>query len=226
MFSSRGVPTAAKLRTVLVKVSPAPTTLSERRAILRVLKQHGEVEVFKKLHDPSHFISVVANPQIAAGLVERSPLQFDFAAQRGRGGAATDSATSANKTFLVKIVEKSDYKHKTHIRESPLYGRWPQPQHNNSLFQEDSVAKAALRRACPQGMDWYGLVDWESCGQADVDGGLATRLNSKTDYVQSRRTRQNSKGKFESLMEAYEAKHGKREGREGGEGKPDVGGGA
>lgn len=40
----------AKLRTVLVKVSPAPTTLSERRAILRVLKQRGEVDLFKKLH--------------------------------------------------------------------------------------------------------------------------------------------------------------------------------
>lgn len=41
--------TMAKVRTVLVKVSPAPSTLSERRAILGVLKQHGDVEFFKRL---------------------------------------------------------------------------------------------------------------------------------------------------------------------------------
>lgn len=40
----------ANMRTILVKVSPAPATLSERRAILRILKQRGEVELFKKLH--------------------------------------------------------------------------------------------------------------------------------------------------------------------------------
>jgi hypothetical protein len=41
---------AASVRTVLCKVTPAPKTLSERRAVLRMLKQHGEIDVFKKLH--------------------------------------------------------------------------------------------------------------------------------------------------------------------------------
>lgn len=40
----------ANLRTILVKVSPAPSSLSERRAILHVIKQRGKVEMFKKLH--------------------------------------------------------------------------------------------------------------------------------------------------------------------------------
>ena len=42
--------TPANVRTVIVKVNPTPATLSERRAVLRALKQHGEIQVFKKLH--------------------------------------------------------------------------------------------------------------------------------------------------------------------------------
>jgi hypothetical protein len=55
----------ANLRTVLVKVSPAPATLSERRAILRILKQRGEVDLYKKLQvgfpGPSTFLSGNSN---------------------------------------------------------------------------------------------------------------------------------------------------------------------
>ena len=40
----------AHLRTVMLRVTPTPATLSERRAILGVLKQTAVVEYFKKLH--------------------------------------------------------------------------------------------------------------------------------------------------------------------------------
>lgn len=36
-------------RSVYVKVRPAPQSLTQRRAILRVLRQHGRIEVFKSL---------------------------------------------------------------------------------------------------------------------------------------------------------------------------------
>ena len=42
--------TMAHLRTILVRVTPTPATLSERRAILGVLKQHTVVDYFRKLH--------------------------------------------------------------------------------------------------------------------------------------------------------------------------------
>ncbi|EAQ92403.1 predicted protein [Chaetomium globosum CBS 148.51] len=74
-------PVAANLRTILVKVSPSPVTLSERRAVLGALKKYAEVEVFKKLQEPSHFVSIVAQPQMADNLIANSPLQFDVAAQ-------------------------------------------------------------------------------------------------------------------------------------------------
>lgn len=36
-------------RSLFVNVSPAPTNLSERRAVLHALKRHGPIEVFKRL---------------------------------------------------------------------------------------------------------------------------------------------------------------------------------
>lgn len=38
-----------KARSLFVNVSPAPTSLSERRAVLHALKRHGPIEVFKSL---------------------------------------------------------------------------------------------------------------------------------------------------------------------------------
>jgi hypothetical protein len=42
--------TPAKLRTLFVKVKPAPANLTERRAVLRVLRQYTDIDVFKKLY--------------------------------------------------------------------------------------------------------------------------------------------------------------------------------
>lgn len=38
-----------RARSLFVNVSPAPTNLAERRAVLHALKKHGQIEVFKKL---------------------------------------------------------------------------------------------------------------------------------------------------------------------------------
>ncbi len=52
----------ANARTVLLRVTPTPATLTERRAILGVLKKHAGVEVFKRLHvrQPVQFLACVA----------------------------------------------------------------------------------------------------------------------------------------------------------------------
>lgn len=38
-----------RARSLFVNVSPAPTNLAERRAVLHALKKYGQIEVFKKL---------------------------------------------------------------------------------------------------------------------------------------------------------------------------------
>ncbi|KAK3897381.1 hypothetical protein C8A05DRAFT_39069 [Staphylotrichum tortipilum] len=159
MALPHGASTAALLRTVLVKVSPAPISLSERRAILHVVKKHAKVDVFKKLYDPSHFISILATPQMATSL----------------------------KTFLVKITPSPSHAHKTTLRASPLHGRWPAPQ-QQALFDECSVARAALRRVVPGDMAFAGLTDWEGCGQLRAEeDGPAVVLGSRRSFVERRR---------------------------------------
>ncbi|KAL2157392.1 hypothetical protein VTH06DRAFT_6211 [Thermothelomyces fergusii] len=206
MSLSQASPAAARLRTILVKVSPAPTTLSERRAVLGVLKKYADVEVFKKLHDPSYFISVVAQQQMALTLVIKSPLEFEYAARQPAG------KTAEPKTFLVKIVENPEYKHHTHIREAFTYGRWPEHEQQRKqqdadaqLFAMDSMPRAALAAVCPPGIASAGLADWESAGQRAEDDGLATWLSGKIDFVQARlMKRARNATAFESLVEAYE----------------------
>lgn len=36
-------------RSLFIRVRPAPTTLSERRSVLRVLERYGKTDMFKKL---------------------------------------------------------------------------------------------------------------------------------------------------------------------------------
>lgn len=153
---------------------------------------------------------MVESPQMAHSLIERSPLQFDYVPQQGRGNGAADSTAnpaSANKTFLVKIIEKSEYKHKTHIKESLTYGRWPE---HDTLFLEDSLPKGALRQACPRDMAYNGMTDWESCGQLDEGDALSTWLSQKGDFVQARHARKQRQSAFESLLEIHNAKHGSK----------------
>jgi hypothetical protein len=151
---------------------------------------------------------MVETPEMARGLIARSPLQFDYVPQQSRGNGAADSSTtaaSANKTFLVKIIEKSEYRHKTHIKESLTYGRWPE---HDTLFLEDSLPKGALRQACPRDMAYNGMTDWESCGQLDEGDSLSTWLSQKGDFVQARHARKQRQSAFESLLGIYSAKHG------------------
>ncbi|KAH6649839.1 hypothetical protein F5144DRAFT_597350 [Chaetomium tenue] len=252
-------PVAANLRTILVKVSPSPVTLSERRAVLGALKKYAEVEVFKKLQvyknqlmlslqEPSHFVSIVAQPQMADNLIANSPLQFDVAAQPQNqhnklllttttpAGPHPSTTPETTKTFLVRIQSKPDYNHKTHIRESLVYGRWPeqgqipnpdqtqpqpqiQPQNPSpspSLFLSDSLARAALSDALPPSLARAGLADWESAGQLGEDDGVATWLNHGGDFVAARRARRGrNRSAFESLVGLWEGRRGVKGEREG-----------
>ncbi|KAH6845066.1 hypothetical protein B0I37DRAFT_175464 [Chaetomium sp. MPI-CAGE-AT-0009] len=236
MSLQRVKPVAANLRTILVKVSPSPSTLSERRAVLGALKKYAEVDVFKKLQDPSYFVSVVAQPQMADNLIAKSPLQFDVATRQEHHHSnnkpittttttTTDTPTPSptpqpTQTFLVKITSKPDYNHKTHIREALTYGRWPEQgqEHAQALFLADSVARVALADAVPPGIARAGLADWESAGQLDGDdGGVATWLSNRGDFATARRMRKERvQSGFESLVGLFEGRHGHGAKKEGG----------
>ncbi|KAK6864140.1 hypothetical protein PG990_006424 [Apiospora arundinis] len=78
---AKTLPQSLSSRTVLVKCTPAPQSLAERRAILQGLKMTGlqpEIEVFRKLEgaaDASSFIAITATPATASNLVHDSPFR-------------------------------------------------------------------------------------------------------------------------------------------------------
>jgi hypothetical protein len=147
-------------------------------------------------------------------MVARSPLEFDYVGQQHDGNGTGNSPTTGpshpqTKTFYVQIKATLLYQHKTHIRENPIYGRWPAP--NGNLLLEHSMTKAALSQAVPQGMAHAGLVDWATCGQLDAQ----ETLPSKVDHIAARRRRRMNESKFESLVEAYNARHASGRPKEG-----------
>ncbi|KAJ4402227.1 hypothetical protein N0V85_005358 [Neurospora sp. IMI 360204] len=81
----------AKIRTLYIRVKPAPSSLSERRAVLRALSQHGNIDMFKQLYDSSSFISIASSQNVAASIVRRSPLQFDVLARNSFDPRVPDS---------------------------------------------------------------------------------------------------------------------------------------
>jgi hypothetical protein len=148
--------------------------------------------------DPSHFISIVETPDMADALIQRSPLEFDYAPPKQSSSSiaaispptTTTTNNHAKKTFLVKIMEQNSYPHKTRIREMRVNGHWA--ENADHFFQQDSIPKAALQKVVPQDMAWQGLTDWESSGQLDEDAPPASWLSTKSDFVQARRMRRTS----------------------------------
>ncbi|KAL8393010.1 hypothetical protein RB595_002990 [Gaeumannomyces hyphopodioides] len=66
-------------RSVFIRVHPQPESLSERRAVLRLLQRHGEVEMFKKLRSNNNsFISVMKSSDAAKDVASRSPITYEL----------------------------------------------------------------------------------------------------------------------------------------------------
>ncbi|KAK0635630.1 hypothetical protein B0T17DRAFT_612462 [Bombardia bombarda] len=129
-------------RSMFIHVNPVPTGLAQRRAILGALKQHGDIQVFKQLDDPSTFVSVASTHMSADATIRMSPLQFDYA--------------PTTTTFTLSIFRAKPYLHKQVIDSSPLHGPWPAPA------APPSIATAALRAAIPKSMASRCLADWET----------------------------------------------------------------
>ncbi|KAK8089432.1 hypothetical protein PG997_004393 [Apiospora hydei] len=94
---AKTLPQSLSSRTVLVKCTPAPRSLAERRAILKGLLMTGqrpEIEVFRQLDDDSSFIAVAATAATATCLVDDSPFRRVMVTAPARAGA-TAQATAA-----------------------------------------------------------------------------------------------------------------------------------
>ncbi|KAI3394667.1 hypothetical protein diail_2414 [Diaporthe ilicicola] len=79
-FGSKAID-LVKARSLFVNVSPPPTSLSERRAVLHALKRHGSIEVFKRLPSPETFVCAPTKTEVATKLINRSPLAFRFVSE-------------------------------------------------------------------------------------------------------------------------------------------------
>ncbi|KAK4224884.1 hypothetical protein QBC38DRAFT_484494 [Podospora fimiseda] len=143
--------------------------------------------MFKRLIDASSFISLAGTKSLADRIVSRSPLTFN---------------TPEKKEFLVHIFLTEKYFHKTHIRDSPIHGKWEIDRLD--VWGQHTLSKNALPPLVPTGMGYRGLVDWESCGQLEelADPEEKHLLNDK-ELFQVREKRRQSLAQMESLIETW-----------------------
>ncbi|KAK4168896.1 hypothetical protein QBC43DRAFT_200202 [Cladorrhinum sp. PSN259] len=202
---------SAKLRTIYLKVKPAPATLSERRAVLQMLKQHGEIHMFQRmiasqnLNDPSAFISLAGSKIIADRIIARSPLSFNLGHSSNDNNTDTQgpNTTKAQKReFLIHVFPTEKYAHKTEIRDSPLHGRWDIDPFD--IWHPHTLSTGALPQVVPPGMGHRGLADWESCGQLDKlsDPEEKVLLNDQ-ELFEVRQKRRQTLATMESLVEIW-----------------------
>ncbi|KAM7204089.1 hypothetical protein V8F33_001724 [Rhypophila sp. PSN 637] len=190
-------------RTLYLRVKPAPSTLSERRAVLHALKQCGEIEIFKKLYDDSSFISVARSIADLWKIRKASPIQFDYKDEKTSEAVpdprvALPSSTSTQ-TFTVEAFPAPDYPHGKAIKKSPLYGPWP-PQTDRSLVT------LALMEVVPKDMAAGGLADWETGAQMEDPDARIAWLN----VIQQRISRRNHKKVLADLEKLVNGENGER----------------
>ncbi|KAK4190631.1 hypothetical protein QBC35DRAFT_61965 [Podospora australis] len=174
-------------RSLYLTVSPAPTTLSQRRAILHMLKKHGKIEVFKQLPEVHSFISVAESSNIAKTLIARSPVELKYgdnpSSSSSKKSAAKnedseDASSSSTKEFVINIFSANNYPHKRAIRHNRISGPWPVPRPEmnptENIFAAPSLATLALRQTVPTDVAWKGMTDWESCDQCILPGDEPT----------------------------------------------------
>ncbi|KAM7216322.1 hypothetical protein V8F06_008341 [Rhypophila decipiens] len=192
-------------RTLYLRVKPAPSTLSERRAVLHALKQYGQVEVFKKLYDDSSFISVARSIAEHRNIRKASPIQFDYKDEMTSEAVpaprvALPSSTSAQ-TFTIEAFPAPDYPHKAAIKKSPLYGPWP-PETDISLVTW------ALMEVVPKDMAWRGLADWETGAQMEDPDARVAWLTSLQNAIQQRISRRDHKKVLADLEKLVKGENG------------------
>ncbi|KAH8687780.1 hypothetical protein BGZ60DRAFT_363889 [Tricladium varicosporioides] len=171
-------------RSVHIKMYPTAQTFAERREVLRVLEQFGEVTMFRSLkYLPKNpvanaFLAIFDHPDVAATVINRSPIQYrltkvvpppskpETSPSDSMGSSMTTSEEPAlpvpeiepsQKAFELHI-SSTNFNHAKHISSSPLYGPF-QP-----ITPKESYIAASLHNTIPPTIMAAGLRDWETDG--------------------------------------------------------------
>ncbi|KAK7908390.1 hypothetical protein PG985_015693 [Apiospora marii] len=124
---AKTLPQSLSSRTVLVKCTPAPRGLSERRAILKGLQMTGlspEIEVFRKLDDDSSFIAVTAAAGTARNLVDDSPFRrVVITSPTPAWGVAAAGSLQQPQQIAEPVVVQSLKKMQKNVDKKPTWWR-------------------------------------------------------------------------------------------------------
>ncbi|KAK5657326.1 hypothetical protein OQA88_3390 [Cercophora sp. LCS_1] len=182
-------------RSVYLRVKPAPSTLTHRRAILDVLKRYGGIETFLRLQEPSSFISVAQDVTTARNIIQQSPMELTY---------LDPSATPSHKkqdgptTFTISAFPGGKHPHSEAIKSSPLYGAWPQEQAlPDNQISGSTIAECALGMSIPPSMASKGLRDWETeATQREYQAPKTAQ-----DHIMARRQRKMAEASVKGLLE-------------------------
>ncbi|KAH6697383.1 hypothetical protein F5X68DRAFT_4256 [Plectosphaerella plurivora] len=171
----------ASLRTVLIKVRPAPVKLSERRAVLNALQQIVKVEVFRKT-TPSSFVSVLKSQDDMKRLIDRSPLEFSMVTEKPSTGVISflTSAPSTNAVIENKAEspdKKPDDVSASQARKAAADDKTERRRFTVDIWHKQAYVHASAIRASPLHGPWppAGKMELESFLKADMPDNIATR---------------------------------------------------
>lgn len=159
-------------RTVHMRIHPTPRTFSERREVLRVLEQFGEVTMFRSLkyHPrtpvPNAFLSIFHDEQAAKKIINTSPIRFrilpgpesseaTLPSTDQTGTRIKSDGPTEERIFELK-ASHSKFDHQTHIASQPLYGPF-RPVH-----PKYSYIASLLHREIAPSLWSKGMGDWET----------------------------------------------------------------
>ncbi|PHH73806.1 hypothetical protein CDD82_5261 [Ophiocordyceps australis] len=165
----------AATRSLSILVTPTPITLTERRAVLQVLEQHGRVDFFKMAPGyQSSFLCITSQETTAKVLVNKSPLTYSislpsppaadlYAADVVHSGPLpdprpreTEDHDAAGKhSFKLEIFPAPDYAHEYAMTGSPLHHSWPK-----EYAKQRTRMASLLSRSLPQTTAAQGLLHW------------------------------------------------------------------
>ncbi|KAG9232296.1 hypothetical protein BJ875DRAFT_89870 [Amylocarpus encephaloides] len=174
-------------RTVHIKIHPIPQTFAERREILRVLEQFGEVSMFRSLKYsprtpiPDAFLTLFSSPSAANTALNSTPLRYRLLTTPPSPPLSPDqkleatvaplenpppSPPATEKTFELHI-SPSSFNHGLYLSSAstnPLNGPY------SPVGVGRSYVAASLDSVLPRCVWAPGLRDWETDGAVLRDG--------------------------------------------------------
>ncbi|TVY21657.1 hypothetical protein LARI1_G000720 [Lachnellula arida] len=173
-------------RTVHVKIYPTVRSFAERREVLRVLEQFGEVAMFRsfKYHPstpvPNAFLTLFNTESAAAKALDQSPIRYRLMALSSEPDSASPLAsTSASEPTASKPGPEDEKIFELHVSHTIFdhakYLNSPATNPLHGPYQPASPATSylasSLDEVIPPSLWAPGLKDWETDGFRLTDRG-------------------------------------------------------